>query len=84
METINKIITAIPIIIIRFYQLFISPITQSSCRHIPTCSEYTIEALRVHGLLKGLYYSITRLVSCRPGGSSGYDPVPKHGATLNE
>lgn len=78
METINKFITAIPIIAIRFYQLFISPITQSSCRHIPTCSEYAVEALREHGLVKGAYYSIRRLISCRPGGSSGYDPVPKN------
>ena len=50
---------------------------QSNCRHIPTCSEYTLEALKEHGLLRGVYYSGKRLISCRPGGGHGYDPVPK-------
>ena len=77
METINKITTAIPIIIIRCYQIFISPMLQLNCRHIPTCSEYTLEALKEHGLLRGLYYGAKRLISCRPGGSHGYDPIPK-------
>ena len=77
METINKITTAIPIIIIRFYQIFISPMLQSNCRHIPTCSEYTLEALKEHGFLRGFYYSGKRLISCRPGGGHGYDHVPK-------
>ena len=77
MDTINKITTAIPVIIIRFYQLFISPVTQSSCRHITSCSEYVIEALREHGLLIGFYYGIKRIFSCLHDGFSGYDPVPK-------
>ena len=77
MDTINKVTTAIPVIIIRLYQLIVSPVTQSSCRHIPSCSEYAMEALKEHGLLVGLYYSVKRIFSCRPGGSSGYHPVPK-------
>ena len=84
METINKITTAIPIIIIRCYQIFISPMLQSSCRHIPTCSEYTLEALKEHGLLRGFYYAGKRLINCRPGGSHGYDPVPKFRSKTNE
>jgi hypothetical protein len=44
---------------------------------MPTCSEYTLEALKEHGLLRGFYYGAKRLISCRPGGSHGYDPVPK-------
>ncbi len=84
METINKITTAIPIIIIRFYQLVISPITQSGCRHIPSCSEYAIESFREHGLLMGIYYTSRRLISCRPGGSHGYDPVPKREQKAHE
>jgi len=49
----------------------------SSCRHLPTCSEYTIEALRTFGLFRGSYLSIKRILRCRPGGSHGYDPLPK-------
>ncbi len=84
METINKITTAIPVIIIRFYQIFISPMFQSNCRHIPTCSEYALEALKEHGLLRGFYYSAKRLLNCRPGGSYGYDPIPKTGSKTHE
>ena len=77
METIIKITTAIPVIIIRCYQMFISPMLQPSCRHIPTCSEYALGVFREHGFLKGFYYAGKRLISCRPGGTQGYDPVPK-------
>ena len=84
METINKITTAIPVIIIRCYQIFISPVLQSSCRHIPTCSEYALEAFREYGLLRGFYYTGKRLISCRPGGGHGYDPIPKPGTKTHE
>ena len=50
---------------------------KSNCRHLPTCSEYAIIALKEHGSIKGIYYSIKRLLSCNPFGSHGYDPVPK-------
>jgi len=53
----------------------------SSCRHLPTCSEYTIEALRTFGLFRGSYLSIKRILRCRPGGSHGYDPLPKKGSS---
>ena len=62
---------------VRIYQWIISPLFPPSCRHTPTCSVYTIEALKDWGLLKGLYLSIRRILSCRPGGSHGHDPVPK-------
>ncbi len=62
---------------VRIYQWIISPLFPPSCRHTPTCSVYTIEALKEWGLLKGLYLGIRRILSCRPGGSHGYDPVPK-------
>ena len=61
---------------IRFYRKFISPLTPPTCRFIPTCSEYAIEAITKHGPFKGTWLAIRRLLRCRPGGGSGYDPVP--------
>jgi putative membrane protein insertion efficiency factor len=62
---------------VKLYQAVISPLMPQTCRHLPTCSEYTIEALRVFGPFKGTYLSIKRIISCRPGGSHGYDPLPE-------
>ena len=72
-----KIIILLNIYIIKFYKYFISPLLGNRCRYIPSCSEYSIESLRNHGLLKGSYMSLKRILSCRPGGGHGYDPVPK-------
>jgi putative membrane protein insertion efficiency factor len=63
--------------VVKLYQAIISPLLPQTCRHLPTCSEYTIEALRVFGLFKGTYLSIRRIFGCRPGGSHGYDPLPE-------
>ena len=62
---------------VRFYQLAISPWLGSNCRYQPTCSSYMIEALKEHGLVKGLWLGTKRIGRCHPWGSSGYDPVPK-------
>ncbi|MBT1708037.1 membrane protein insertion efficiency factor YidD [Fulvivirgaceae bacterium PWU5] len=62
---------------IRFYQLFISPLLGSNCRHTPTCSQYAIEAIREWGVLKGMWLGLRRIVRCHPWGTSGYDPVPR-------
>lgn len=64
------------ILLVKFYQKAISPHTMSSCRYTPTCSQYTIEALKKHGFFKGLYLSTKRILSCNPWGGSGYDPIP--------
>lgn len=65
---------------ILFYRRFISPLFPPVCRFEPSCSEYAMEALRIHGPLKGLALSVKRLARCHPiaslGGSSGVDPVP--------
>lgn len=61
---------------IRFYQIVISPMLGPRCRYIPTCSQYAIEALRVHGTTKGVYLSARRLCRCHPWGGYGYDPIP--------
>jgi uncharacterized protein len=64
-------------IIIRAYQLFVSPLLLPSCRFLPTCSEYAAEALGRHGILRGTILALRRLIRCHPWGSSGYDPVPE-------
>ncbi|WP_445381537.1 membrane protein insertion efficiency factor YidD [Robiginitalea sp. IMCC43444] len=62
--------------LVRIYQRYISPLTPPSCRYSPTCSQYTLEALKKHGLFKGGWLSLKRILSCNPFGGSGYDPVP--------
>ncbi len=61
---------------IRLYQLCLSPLLPPSCRFVPTCSAYAIEALTRHGLLRGGWLTLRRLARCHPWGGSGYDPVP--------
>ena len=77
MEIFIRPITLMVIGVVKLYQAVISPLMPQTCRHLPTCSEYTIEALRVFGPFKGTYLSIKRIISCRPGGSHGYDPLPE-------
>ncbi|MBL6647782.1 MAG: membrane protein insertion efficiency factor YidD [Flavobacteriaceae bacterium] len=62
--------------IIKFYQNFISPLLPSTCRYTPTCSEYAKQSLVKHGLIKGSFISIKRIIKCNPWGGNGYDPVP--------
>jgi len=71
----NRIL-ALFISLIRGYQKYISPLTPPSCRYLPTCSQYSIEALQKHGLRKGGWLALKRIGSCHPWGGSGYDPVP--------
>ncbi|GAB4447626.1 MAG: membrane protein insertion efficiency factor YidD [Bacteroidia bacterium] len=66
----------IAIFLIRFYQIVISPILPNSCRFTPTCSQYTLEAVKKYGFWKGVWLGIKRISRCRPGGGCGYDPVP--------
>ncbi|HLS42705.1 MAG TPA: membrane protein insertion efficiency factor YidD [Paenalcaligenes sp.] len=67
---------------IRFYQYVISPWLGRNCRYTPSCSAYAIEAITVHGAMKGLWLGTKRICRCHPWGSSGYDPVPaKQGTT---
>lgn len=62
---------------IRFYQGAISPYLGAHCRHTPSCSQYTIEAIQEWGVLKGIWLGSKRIGRCHPWGTSGYDPVPK-------
>ena len=64
------------ILLVRFYRLAISPWLGGNCRFEPTCSAYAIEALQMHGVLRGSWLAIRRISRCHPWGGSGYDPVP--------
>ncbi|MGB0896788.1 MAG: membrane protein insertion efficiency factor YidD [Flavobacteriaceae bacterium] len=74
---LKKIVTYPLILLIRFYQIAISPYTPAACRFSPTCSSYALEALHTHGLIKGSWLAIKRIGRCHPWGGSGYDPVPE-------
>tara|TARA_B100001778_G_scaffold95266_1_gene77805 strand:- start:378 stop:608 length:231 start_codon:yes stop_codon:yes gene_type:complete len=76
MIMINKILIYPFIIIIKFYQSFISPLIGSNCRYTPTCSTYSIDSLKKHGLIKGMFLSIRRISKCNSLFKGGYDPVP--------
>jgi putative membrane protein insertion efficiency factor len=72
------------ILIVRFYQLFISPLIGPRCRFYPTCSHYTIEALQKHGVLCGGWLAIKRIGRCHPANPGGVDPVPECGCRACE
>ena len=76
-----NILTKLLIKLIKGYKYLISPLFGHSCRYLPTCSEYSIDALKEFGLVKGLFMSIRRILSCHPikflGGGEGFDPVKK-------
>tara|TARA_Y100001958_G_scaffold137911_1_gene110771 strand:+ start:796 stop:1047 length:252 start_codon:yes stop_codon:yes gene_type:complete len=76
-----NILTYILIKLIKGYKFLISPLFGSSCRYFPTCSDYSIEALKTFGFIKGLILTLKRIFSCHPikflGGGDGFDPVIK-------
>ena len=83
----NSPIKKILISIIKIYKFLISPFLGNRCRYIPSCSEYFIESLKTHSVLKGLFYGLKRILKCHPikllGGGSGLDLVPKKKETKN-
>lgn len=76
MLIIREFFKKILIIMVRGYQIFISPLLGSHCRFTPTCSAYFIEAVEKHGPIKGTWLGIKRILRCHPGNPGGYDPVP--------
>ena len=72
-----KILTLPLILLIKIYQNLISPLTPATCRFQPTCSQYSIEALKEHGIFNGSKLMIIRIFSCHPWGKSGYNHVQK-------
>jgi uncharacterized protein len=80
-KLIRKIFTIILLIPVKFYQYSISPLFPGACRFTPSCSEYTVQALKKRGVIVGLFLSLWRILRCNPFGGHGYDPVPdKKGA----
>ncbi|MDU0353354.1 membrane protein insertion efficiency factor YidD [Paraglaciecola aquimarina] len=77
MEKISIALRKIPIGLIKFYQIFISPMLGPTCRFHPSCSYYSIEAITKHGFIKGSWLSIKRISKCHPLHSGGHDPVPE-------
>ena len=75
LKEINRYLSKLLIYLVRFYQKFISPLKGPTCRFFPTCSQYSIEAIRKYGALKGIYLTIRRLLKCHPFHSGGYDPL---------
>ena len=72
----KNIIQRILILMVRAYQVAISPFLGAHCRYTPTCSAYFIEAVGKYGALKGGWLGIRRILRCHPGRPGGYDPVP--------
>lgn len=73
----HKFVTNFCLLLIRFYQLFLSPLKGHCCRFEPTCSDYAKEAFLLHGIRKGAILTLKRILKCHPWGGAGYDPVPK-------
>ena len=77
-----NMLTFIIIKLIKTYKFLISPLLGNSCRYMPTCSEYSIEAFKTFGFIKGSFLSLKRILSCHPikflGGGEGFDPVNKN------
>jgi putative membrane protein insertion efficiency factor len=73
---VRKIVVAPFVLAIKLYQWIISPWLGPKCRYTPTCSQYGIEALQKHGLIKGIWLTIKRIARCHPWGGHGHDPVP--------
>ena len=72
----NDVLVYLLCVPIRVYKRFVSPLLPGSCRFYPTCSQYAILALRKHGVLRGMYLALWRIIRCTPLSKGGYDPVP--------
>lgn len=75
-KSIKAILSFLLSLPVYFYRYSISPLLRPSCRHVPTCSQYMLDALKIHGPFRGLSLGLGRILRCRPGGTHGYDPVP--------
>jgi putative membrane protein insertion efficiency factor len=75
-KSLKKILSFLLSLPVHIYKYAISPFLKPSCRHIPSCSQYMIDALKIHGPFIGFAMGTGRILRCRPGGTHGYDPVP--------
>jgi putative membrane protein insertion efficiency factor len=76
LKTLSRCVRILLRGLIRFYQWVISPLFPGSCRFLPTCSTYALEAIDNHGALRGAWLGLRRISRCNPWGGSGFDPVP--------
>ena len=76
MRYLKKAIEFIVLLPVYFYRFAISPLIPPRCRYTPTCSQYAVEAVKKHGVIKGVWLATKRILRCHPWGGSGYDPVP--------
>ncbi|HEY4875726.1 MAG TPA: membrane protein insertion efficiency factor YidD [Puia sp.] len=76
MKTFLRILSFPFVLLIKLYQITLSPLLGPKCRFTPSCSQYAIEALKKYGIFKGSWLAIKRISKCHPWGGHGYDPVP--------
>ncbi len=74
--TPGQLLNIVPILLIKFYQSFISPLLGPSCKYHPTCSRYALEAFRQHNFFYASWLTVWRVLRCNPFSKGGYDPVP--------
>jgi putative membrane protein insertion efficiency factor len=75
-KIVKNILTFVLSLPVYFYRYAISPLIRPACRHVPSCSQYMLDALKIHGPFTGFAIGLNRIIRCRPGGTHGYDPVP--------
>lgn len=73
---LNRVIISFFVLLVDFYRIILSPLKPTCCRFYPSCSQYARESLITHGLCKGIYLSVARILKCHPFHSGGFDPVP--------
>jgi len=73
---VKKLLSFILAVPVHIYRYLIGPLLPRVCRHEPSCSQYMLDALKIHGPITGLVLGTNRILRCRPGGTHGYDPVP--------
>jgi putative membrane protein insertion efficiency factor len=75
-KAINGVFSFLLSLPVYFYRYSISPFLRPACRHEPSCSQFMLDALKIHGPFYGMIMGTGRIMRCRPGGTHGYDPVP--------